>query len=125
MSAILTDIAPEGGISSELIDAATKARGNIVVDEWSCALTGHALDGLEDKDAGRAKFCTEQLELYTNVTAGWSFWSKSYLTSLMQATKRKTAKMTIIGASDEQSGDPSHLRLFPLNPPHPHMISVA
>lgn len=72
----MADILAGGGINSELHDAADKARGNIVVDEWSCALTGPALAGVTDTDAGRASFCTTQADLYANVTAGWSFWSE-------------------------------------------------
>ncbi|KAI9634189.1 glycoside hydrolase [Dioszegia hungarica] len=72
---IMGDLQPDGGFNNELQQAAEQTRGNIVIDEWSCALTGGALSGMEDQDAGRAEFCQAQAQLYADWTAGWSFWS--------------------------------------------------
>lgn len=73
---IMGDLQPDGGFNNELQQAAEQTRGNIVIDEWSCALTGGALSGMEDQDAGRAEFCQAQAQLYADWTAGWSFWSE-------------------------------------------------
>jgi glucan 1,3-beta-glucosidase len=78
LNEVMKDISPEGGVASELQHAAERARGNIVIDEWSCALNGPALNGLKDPDAGRASFCDTQAQLYANLTAGWSFWSEFF-----------------------------------------------
>lgn len=67
----------EGAISEQLLGASAEGRRNIVVDEWSCALSEKALEGSADVVADRQKFCTGQMESYTNATAGWSFWSES------------------------------------------------
>lgn len=65
----------QGSVSQQIISAAAEARRNIVIDEFSCALSGDALSGSPDAIADRRKFCTGQMESYTNATAGWSFWS--------------------------------------------------
>ncbi|KAF7295032.1 Glycoside hydrolase [Mycena indigotica] len=50
-------------------------RGNLVVGEWSCALTPRSLSYEKDKEAARRSFCNTQLDVYSSVAAGWSFWS--------------------------------------------------
>lgn len=50
-----------------------------MIDEFSCALSGDALNGSSDAVADRRKFCTGQMESYVNATAGYSFWSESML----------------------------------------------
>ncbi|KAG8956119.1 Glucan 1,3-beta-glucosidase 3 [Tulasnella sp. 419] len=62
-------------ISSDLSTSSIKARRNIVVDEWSCALTDKSLEGEKNKQESRKKFCHAQMKVYSNETAGWSFWS--------------------------------------------------
>ena len=64
-----------GSTSQQLIGASTEGRRNIVVDEFSCALSGDALKQSDDPVGDRRRFCTGQMESYTNATAGWSFWS--------------------------------------------------
>jgi hypothetical protein len=64
-------------VSTSLLSATNRARGNLVVDEWSCALQSSALDADVDKDGARETYCTGQMETYANGTAGWSFWSES------------------------------------------------
>lgn len=65
----------QGSVSQQIIAAAAEERRNIVIDEFSCALSGDALSGSSDPIGDRRKFCTGQMESYTNATAGWSFWS--------------------------------------------------
>ncbi|EEB98130.1 hypothetical protein MPER_02418, partial [Moniliophthora perniciosa FA553] len=50
------------------------ARHNLVVDEWSCALTPDSLAPEENKDQSNRDFCSSQMEVYGEVTPGWSFW---------------------------------------------------
>ncbi|KAF7338392.1 Glycoside hydrolase family 5 protein [Mycena venus] len=60
---------------SDLLAAAfANQRGNLVIDEWSCALTAESLSQEPDEDAARRAFCMAQLNTYSNTTAGWSFW---------------------------------------------------
>lgn len=68
----LTDI--QGGIGDSLRIASNQARRNLVVDEFSCALTDASLRDESNPDQARQDFCTGQAEIYTNATAGWSFW---------------------------------------------------
>ncbi|QRV79062.1 Cellulase (glycosyl hydrolase family 5 protein) [Ceratobasidium sp. AG-Ba] len=66
------------GISDALASASKRARGNLVVDEWSCALTAESLSSLPSESkqlAARKSFCTSQANVYLRETAGWSFWS--------------------------------------------------
>jgi glucan 1,3-beta-glucosidase len=75
---LVTSLQPaKGSLSEQLLGAASEGRRNMVVDEWSCALSEAALQGSTDPVGARQKFCTGQMESYTNATAGWSFWSKS------------------------------------------------
>ncbi|ORY35801.1 glycoside hydrolase superfamily [Naematelia encephala] len=66
----------QGSLSQQMISAATEERRNIVIDEFSCALSGNALVNSSDAVTDRRRFCTGQMESYTNATAGWSFWSQ-------------------------------------------------
>jgi hypothetical protein len=65
-------------INSALASASKQARHNLVVDEWSCALTPGSLSSLSSETkqlAARKSFCTSQADTYLRATAGWSFWS--------------------------------------------------
>ncbi|KAJ6547445.1 glycoside hydrolase superfamily [Mycena capillaripes] len=63
-------------ISDSLAKAYTNQRGNLVVGEWSCALAPNSLSGEPDeKMAAVRDFCNVQLQVYSNTTAGWSFWT--------------------------------------------------
>lgn len=68
----LSDI--QGSIGDSVRQAAYQERRNLVVDEFSCALTDDSLRDEPDPDQARQDFCTGQLEIYANATAGWSFW---------------------------------------------------
>ncbi|KAK4687805.1 hypothetical protein P7C73_g2316, partial [Tremellales sp. Uapishka_1] len=65
----------QGSLSEQMISAASEERRNIVIDEFSCALSQDALSNSSDPVGDRRNFCTGQMESYSNATAGWSFWS--------------------------------------------------
>ncbi|KDR81860.1 hypothetical protein GALMADRAFT_240110 [Galerina marginata CBS 339.88] len=65
----------EGAIADALNRAAQKQRRNLVVDEWSSALTPQSLKDDNDADTVRREFAAAQMEVYSNATAGWAFWS--------------------------------------------------
>ncbi|CDO72882.1 Glycoside Hydrolase Family 5 protein [Trametes cinnabarina] len=65
----------QGPISDALAAAAARQRGNLVIGEFSCALTDESLSGEADPDAARRNFCQGQMETYRNLTAGWAFWA--------------------------------------------------
>ncbi|CAE6420974.1 unnamed protein product [Rhizoctonia solani] len=65
-------------IMSSLAAASKRARHNLVIDEWSCALSPDSLSKLPDeatRQAARKAFCGAQSSAYLRTTAGWSFWS--------------------------------------------------
>lgn len=64
----------EGPIAGELGAASSEERGNLVIDEWSCALTDESLSTQKDPTGARRQFCTGQMNVYANVSAGWGFW---------------------------------------------------
>ncbi len=65
-----------GSISDKLVAATERQRRNLVVDEFSCALTDQSLQNESDPDGARRDFCTGQMEIYQNETAGWAFWGE-------------------------------------------------
>lgn len=68
-------------VSDSLSAASAQQHRNLVVDEWSCALTPQSMHNESDKVAVRQTFCTGQMSVYTNTTAGWAFWCKCHLRS--------------------------------------------
>ena len=64
----------ENGIFQMLISASGNQRRNLVIDEWSCALTTQSLSFEKDPDEARRRFCTGQMGVYATTAAGWSFW---------------------------------------------------
>ncbi|KAI0673044.1 glycoside hydrolase [Trametes maxima] len=62
-------------VTGSLDSASKRERRNLVVDEFSCALTAQSLVGEGDPEQARMDFCTGQTELYQNETAGWAFWA--------------------------------------------------
>lgn len=75
----------ENGIFQMLITASGNQRRNLVIDEWSCALTVQSLSFEKDPDEARRRFCTGQMGVYATAAAGWSFWG----TVLFQPTSWK------------------------------------
>jgi glucan 1,3-beta-glucosidase len=66
----------ESAVSSSLSNASVQQHRNLVVDEWSCALTAESLSREADPNQARKAFCTGQMNVYANTTAGWGFWCK-------------------------------------------------
>ena len=66
----------QGSLSEQMLEASRESQRNIVIDEWSCALSSQSLDNKSNPERARQKFCTGQMESYTNATAGWGFWSE-------------------------------------------------
>ncbi|KAJ6630675.1 glycoside hydrolase superfamily [Mycena sp. CBHHK59/15] len=62
-------------ISGSLAAACAHQRRNLVVDEFSCALTPQSLSNEPNEVKARQDFCAAQVETYSNITAGWSFWA--------------------------------------------------
>ena len=67
----------EGGIGASFEAVSQKQRDDLIIGEWSCALTDQSLQGEQDPNAARQAFCTGQDETYANTSAGWSFWGES------------------------------------------------
>ena len=67
----------ENGIFQMLINASGNQRRNLVIDEWSCAITAQSLSPEKDPDEARRRFCTGQMGVYATAAAGWSFWGKT------------------------------------------------
>jgi len=63
-----------GAIADSLRRVSGKQRRNLVIDEWSCALTPESLENDKDTTQVRNEFCEEQIKVYSNATAGWGFW---------------------------------------------------
>ena len=68
----------KGSVSDDLGAADWKDRDNLVIGEWSCALTAQSLSTQSNPDEARRQFCTTQMAVYTNMSAGWSFWCELY-----------------------------------------------
>ena len=65
----------EGQVQKSMSDLADKARGNMVVGEWSCALNPNSLRNSNNKRAATSDYCRAQTSTYLNATAGVMFWS--------------------------------------------------
>ena len=66
----------ETDIADSLRKVSDRQRRNLVIDEFSCALTDDSLKDEDNPDEARREFCTGQIEVYANTTAGWAFWGK-------------------------------------------------
>lgn len=62
-------------VFDQLKSASKRERRNLVVGEWSCALSQNSLAGQKDPQGSRKEFCTGQQVSYANSTAGSFFWS--------------------------------------------------
>jgi hypothetical protein len=99
-----------GPISDELKSSAKRLHNNLFIGEWSCALTGDSLKAESDPQSVQSTFCRSQMDVYSEAGGGWSFWSKSPLhisvlcSFVIQATRRRTANMIRLGASQTLLG---------------------
>ena len=66
--------AVRSSIAASLANASARQRRNLVIGEWSCALTPNSLAQESNPYQARRDFGQAQLEVYTTATAGWSFW---------------------------------------------------
>lgn len=69
-----TDV--ETSIAGSFASASDQTRRNLVIDEWSCALTPQSLSAVSDPDQARQAFCEGQMSVYANTSAGWGFWGE-------------------------------------------------
>lgn len=65
----------EGSYTSVLAAASAKARGNLIIGEWSCALDSGSLTDSTDVTSDTSEYCRAQLDAYFKTTAGSHFWS--------------------------------------------------
>jgi hypothetical protein len=95
-----------GPIADELKGSAKRLNDNLVIDEWSCALTSDSLKAESDPQGAQSTFCRTEMGVYSRVGGGWSFWSNSLLLTplrlclpVIQATRRRIATMIPLGVS--------------------------
>lgn len=62
-------------ISSSISSNAQTARGNLVTDEWSCALADSSTQGVSNLDSATQAYCQGQEKVYRDGGAGYAFWS--------------------------------------------------
>ncbi|KAF9500975.1 glycoside hydrolase [Pleurotus eryngii] len=62
-------------IAANLAAHSSQQRGNLIIGEWSCALSSQSMKKENDPEASQKEFCTRQMETYGANTAGWTFWS--------------------------------------------------
>ncbi|KJA20294.1 glycoside hydrolase family 5 protein [Hypholoma sublateritium FD-334 SS-4] len=62
-------------ISPALLNTSKQDRRNLIVGEWSCALSPQSVESDGDATQVRKQFCTKQMQAYEADAAGWSFWS--------------------------------------------------
>lgn len=65
----------ESSVKSNFATQSTTARRNMVVGEWSCALSPSSLTGVSDQDSATHEYCEAQRATYAETTAGYMFWS--------------------------------------------------
>lgn len=63
-------------VSSSIHGASDKIRRNMVVGEFSCALTPESISAssYQDAEVARKDFCRGQIATYAERTGGWHFW---------------------------------------------------
>ena len=93
-----------GPVMDTLAKASEKQHRNLVIDEWSCALTPKSIANEPDKPQARKNFCTGQLDAYTNTTAGWSFWCTYWLFSFLFPTLNKAFAAHVKEECDDDPG---------------------
>jgi hypothetical protein len=58
------------------MEAGMGLNGNLIIGEWSCALSDQSLSVEENPVSSRRQFCEVQEQTYRDVGAGAAFWSK-------------------------------------------------
>lgn len=64
-----------GSIKTNFASESGTARRNLVVGEWSCALSPSSLTGVSNQDQATHEFCEAQRATYGDTTSGYMFWS--------------------------------------------------
>ncbi len=64
----------QDSVSSNIGSSTKTARGNLVTDEWGCALAEGSTK-VSNLDAATAKYCQAQESVYRQNAAGYAFWS--------------------------------------------------
>ncbi|KAL9935520.1 hypothetical protein V8E36_005868 [Tilletia maclaganii] len=64
-----------GQISDWMSGQSDVARRNLIVGEWSCALADISKSQSSQPEADQRTFCEAQRDVYSSVSAGWTFWS--------------------------------------------------
>jgi glucan 1,3-beta-glucosidase len=64
----------KSAIAESFRRASDRVRRNMIIGEWSCALTPQSLASEDDADQVQKEFCEQQMRVYANTTAGWAFW---------------------------------------------------
>ncbi|KAG8899825.1 Glucan 1,3-beta-glucosidase 3 [Tulasnella sp. 408] len=62
-------------VSFSISSNAKIARGNLVTDEWGCALAESSTQGVSNLDSATQAYCQGQETVYRNAAAGYAFWS--------------------------------------------------
>ncbi|KAJ3796718.1 glycoside hydrolase [Lentinula aff. detonsa] len=62
-------------VTAQLASADGTLPHNLIIGEWSCALTPDSMKNESDPQQARRKFCMAQYAAYTRDTPGNSFWS--------------------------------------------------
>ncbi|PWN48295.1 glycoside hydrolase [Violaceomyces palustris] len=69
----------KGTILNEMNAQSSVARRNLIVGEWSCALSSLSLAQSSNPTKDQTDFCTSQAQVWQESTAGFSFWSYKML----------------------------------------------
>lgn len=75
MTAVQESHEVKHSVSEQLASASRTAHRNLVIGEWSCALVPASLANETNPMLARQQFCQGQEQIYSNLTAGWHFWS--------------------------------------------------
>lgn len=64
-----------GRINDQFESASATARRNLIVGEWSCALSESSLKNSKNRERDQKNFCQAQQDIWQSATAGFTFWS--------------------------------------------------
>ncbi|KAF8321394.1 glycoside hydrolase [Cantharellus anzutake] len=63
------------GVLKSLTSTSELGRRNMIIGEWSCALTPQSLSMENHPSDSQRTFCEGQMNIYSEAAAGWTFWS--------------------------------------------------
>jgi len=76
----------------------------MIIGEWSCALTPQSLANEGDAAQVQKEFCEQQMSVYANTTAGWTFWGPSFLWRFVSLTDVHFAAYNLEHCEDANLG---------------------